>query len=95
MNTELVERLRALNAVANDGRGSSTIRGILLEIDRGDEASAKAIWSNDGDKLWQNPELNLTVIELLGCRGHHVYNCKNRLCVALKKDVEKWMKAVK
>jgi hypothetical protein len=80
ITNEQIETLNALQAKQNDGRGVECVRHIVLYLKRNDERSAKAVWSLDGDKIRQYPELEKYIIELFGCRTHFVHNCQNWLC---------------
>jgi hypothetical protein len=72
--------LKEANARANDGRGSSTIRSIILALEHNDWQSACREWECDGDKLIQYPELKKLVIKHFGCRLHLVKGCDKRWC---------------
>ena len=74
------ELLDILNRT-NQPMGSSTGRAIYQSLFNGNVEEAKTVFSNDGDKLTQYPELHLWVINNLGCRTHGVVGCKNRLCL--------------
>lgn len=48
---ELADKLEALQATKNDGRGVSCVRDIILYLRRNDIEGAKAVYDCDGDKI--------------------------------------------
>lgn len=72
--------IRKANLTANQGRGSSTARYIIAELERGDLPDAQFTHETDGDKLRQYPDLNKIIESYLGCRTHHVVGCTHRMC---------------
>lgn len=53
----VADQLEALNALANDGRGSSVCRAVIAELRDNDVQGAITVASLDFDKVRQYPEL--------------------------------------
>lgn len=53
----VADQLEALNAVTNDGQGSSVCRSVINELRRNDVQGALAVASLDFDKVRQYPEM--------------------------------------
>jgi len=68
--------IHAQNLETNVPRGSMTAKTIISYLDRFDLESAKAVYRNDGDKVYQYPKLK-TAIEstVIGCRDHGICCC--------------------
>jgi hypothetical protein len=62
---EIANKLEALNAVTNDGRGSSVCRSVIQDLRRNDVKGAIAVASLDYDKVSQYPAL-ATLFEEVG-----------------------------
>ena len=52
-----IEALKALEAIQNDGRGVTTVRGIIIDLERGKLADAKAGIAHDWDKIANYPDI--------------------------------------
>lgn len=63
---ELASVLTDLNSKQNEGRGVSCVRAIILSLERGDVEGAKAILSNEGDKIRNYPEIESILKEYFG-----------------------------
>lgn len=63
---DLADTLDQLQAVENDGRGVSCVRGVVGELRRSNRAGAEAIANNDYDKIRNYPEIKRVVDENFG-----------------------------
>lgn len=72
-----VERIRSLNAVTNNGRGSAVVRSMLVCFDRGNPSEAAKTLYFEYDKLRQYPEMCALLDEVfrvsyrISCRLTH------------------------
>lgn len=67
-NFEAADMLDSLQARQNNGRGVTCVRSIVHYLRNNDFDSAKAVWSNDGDKIRQYPEVEVYCISIFGKR---------------------------
>ena len=72
--------IRTANLTANEGRGSSTARYIIADLEKGNLDGALGWIDYDGDKLRQYPSLNRVIESYLGCRTHHIVGCTHKWC---------------
>jgi len=75
-----LQDLEQILARTNQPMGSSTGRAILASLKAGKEDEARTVYSNDGDKLYQYPELLKWMYQNLGCRTHGMVGCKQKWC---------------
>ena len=80
MTPELIIQLDEMQKTKNRGLGVETIRGIIFYLKKGDIEKAKVVWSWDGDKIRQYPDLWDFLITHLGCRTHGIINCDKTFC---------------
>ena len=78
-------KLEKMESKANNGAGITCVKNIIFFIKKGELDKAKSKFSWDGDKVTQYPEINLYLINNLGCRTHGIVNCENELCIYMKK----------
>jgi len=84
MEKELIDKLDELQTSKNEGRGISCVQDIVHYLCKGNIKEAKAIWSWDGDKIRQYSDVDLFLIENLGCRTHGRINCEDERCKEVK-----------
>jgi hypothetical protein len=82
-----LERLKDLNAVANNGRGVSCVVDIINALCDKNIATAKSIYQHDGDKIAAYTEIQEWCFRNFGCRTHLDKDCKDDFVC---KDFIKW-----
>lgn len=75
-----LDELAAILARTNQPMGSSTGRAIYSALKAGKPEEAMTVYSIDGDKITQYPELQRWLLSNLGCRSHGVIGCTARWC---------------
>jgi len=65
-----IERIRSLNSVINDGRGSTTVRCMITEFDRNNPSEAAKLLYFEYDKLRQYPEMCVLLDEVFRVSYH-------------------------
>ena len=84
---ELADKLDALQALKNDGRGVSTVRGIIASLRRGDIAGARAEAMNDGDKIQSYPDIkDMISMELFDGESYPYSNWYRKRQVEIKEE---------
>lgn len=86
MDKNKIDQLDQLQSQYNSGRGIAHIRHIVFYLRQNDIESAKTIYSTEGDKTSQYPELQEFLWNLFGCRTHYNKNCQDPICTALRKQ---------
>jgi len=69
-------KLYNMQAKENDGRGISCVRNIVTYLHLKRIDAAKQIFSIDGDKIRQYPEIYQYIEQNLGCRLHGTIDCE-------------------
>lgn len=77
---EEIEKLAALEAVENNGRGIQCVKSIIFSLQRGERDEARAVREWDGDKTRSYPLVEAQLTKMFGCRSHGVENCQNPMC---------------
>jgi hypothetical protein len=77
---EWESELDQLQTTYNNGRGISTVRSILVNLQHNDLESAQQVYVTDGDKLWQYPAVMEFLKAKFGCRLHLQCNCQHWFC---------------
>lgn len=57
IDQETINKLDSLQSRQNDGRGVSCIKSVVAYLRMNDWKSAKTVYFNERDKVWQYPEL--------------------------------------
>ena len=52
-----IHKLKALEAIQNEGRGVECVRALIFYLEKGDWQSADAVYFNERDKIRNYPEI--------------------------------------
>ena len=66
-----LSELKKEESIQNNGRGVSCVRTIIHYLEQDDIESAKACFTNEGDKIANYPELETILENLLGMKGRY------------------------
>jgi hypothetical protein len=81
INKELLQNLKDVESIQNDGRGVQCVKAIIESLEMGDYTGAMLIRQWDGDKTRSYPKMEKVLEDIFGCRLHGVIGCQNKHCL--------------
>jgi len=87
---EQIDKIEALAMKQNEGRGIICVGYIVNWLRKNDLPMAQRIFSIDGDKMTQYPDMYILIADTIGCRLHGTKNCNNALCKSVYDELVKW-----
>jgi hypothetical protein len=87
---EQIDRIEECNKKQNEGKGFICVGYIINWLRKNDLPMARRIFSIDGDKMTQYPDIYILIADTIGCRLHGTKNCQNALCKPVYDELVKW-----